>query len=121
MNGCYYARQTLHTTLSAFLEAHGLNPCPIPTRQPPPAPTFQKQLERVALSGRAIAAIQRRLPVGADERRMITTLVDVACDERDRTPFRGGAAAPDRPVRPDDTAAPRRIQSFRWNGKRGTK
>lgn len=121
MNGCYYARQALHTSLSEFLEAHGLNPAPIPTRRPPPARTFQKQLERVALSGRAIAAIQRRLPVGADERRMIATLVDVACDERDREPAGSGAAAPQRPVRPDDAAAPRRIQSFRWTRTRAPK
>jgi hypothetical protein len=104
MNGCYYATQTLHTTLSGFLEAHGLNPCPIPTRRPPPAPTFLKQLERVALSGRAVEAIQRRIPVGDDERRMIARLVDVACAERDSAP-----------------AAPPRIRSRRWNRKGDSK
>ena len=113
MNGCYYATQTLHTTLSDFLEAHGLNPCPIPTRRPPPASTFLKQLERVTLSGRAVEAVQRRIPVGDDERRMIARLVDVACAERDATP----AAPPVRPDAPRHCPAPPRIRSRRWNRK----
>ena len=113
MNGCYYATQTLHTTLSDFLEAHGLNPCPIPTRRPPPAPTFLKQLERVALSGRAVEAIQQRIPVGDDERRMIARLVDVACAERDSAL----AAPPVRPDAPRHSPAPPRIRSRRWNRK----
>jgi hypothetical protein len=109
MNGCYYATQTLHTTLSGFLEAHGLNPCPIPT--------FLKQLERVALSGRAVEAIQRRIPVGDDERRMIARLVDVACAERDSAP----AAPPVRPDAPRHSPAPPRIRSRRWNRKGDSK
>jgi hypothetical protein len=117
MNGCYYATQTLHTSLSAFLEAHGLNPCPIPTRRPPPAPTFLKQLERVALSGRAVEAIQRRIPVGDDERRMIARLVDVACAERDSAQ----AAPPVRSAAPRYSPAPPRIRSRRWNRKGDSK
>ena len=117
MNGCYYATQTLHTTLSDFLEAHGLNPCPIPTRRTPPAPTFLKQLERVALSGRTVEAIQRRIPVGDEERRMIARLVDVACAERDSAP----AAPPVRPDAPRHSPAPPRIRSRRWNRKGDSK
>jgi|688.fasta_scaffold366225_1 hypothetical protein len=117
MNGCYYATQTLHTTLSDFLEAHGRNPCPISTRRPPPAPTFLKQLERVALSGRAVEAIQRCIPVGDDDRRMIARLVDVACAERDATP----AAPPVRPDAPRNSPAPPRIRSRRWNRKDDSK
>jgi hypothetical protein len=110
MDGSYYARQTLHSTLSTFLEAHGLNPCPMPLRRPPPAPTLDKQLERVAIFGRAIAAIGQQMPVGPDDRRMIALFVDAACDERDRN-------AP-RPLQaPEGCRAPRRIQSARWTRK----
>jgi hypothetical protein len=120
MNGCYYASQTLHTTLSDFLEAHGLNPCPIPTRRPSPAPTFLKQLERVALTGRALEAIQRRIPVGDDERRMIARLVDVACAERDATP-EPATRPPVRPDAPRHSPAPPTIRSRRWNRKGNSK
>lgn len=63
MNGCYYANQTLHNTLSDFLEAHGLNSCPILTQRAAPATNLGKQLERVVLPGQAIAEIERRMPV----------------------------------------------------------
>lgn len=110
MAGSYYARQTLHSTLSTFLEAHGLNPRPMPSRRPPPAPTLDKQLERVALSSRAIAEIEQQMPVGPDDRRMISLFVDAACDERDRN-------AP-RPLKAHEQCpASRRIQSARWPRK----
>ena len=110
MDGSYYAQQSLHSTLSAFLEAHGLNPRPMPSRRPPPAPTLDKQLERVALSGRAIAEIGQQMSVGPADRHMIALFVDAACDERDRN-------AP-RPLEPHEGChAPRRIQSARWTRK----
>ena len=84
MDGSYYARQTLHSFLSTFLEAHGLNPRPMPSRRPPPAPSLEKQLERVALSGWAIAEIGQQMSVGPADRHMIALFVDAACDERDR-------------------------------------
>ena len=110
MDASYYARQTLHSTLSTFLEAHGLNPRPMPSRRPPPAPTLDKQLERVALSGRAIAEIEQQMPVGPDDRRMIALFVDAACDERDRN-------APRPLMAHEGCPAPRRIQSARWTRK----
>jgi hypothetical protein len=110
MDGSYYARHTLHSTLSTFLEAHGLNPRPMPSRRPPPAPTLDKQLERVALSGRAIAEIKQQMPVGPEERRMIALFVDAACDERDRNALRPHEAR-------EGCHAPRRIQSARWTRK----
>ena len=110
MDGSYYAQQTLHSTLSTFLEAHGLNPRPMPSRRPPPAPSLGKQLERVALSGWAIAEIEQHMPLGPDDRRMIALFVDAACDERDRNP-RGPLKAH------EGRHAPRRIQSARWTRK----
>ena len=110
MDEFYYAQQTLHSTLSTFLEAHGLNPRPMPSRRPPPALTLDKQLERVALSGRAIAEIGQQMPVGPDDRRMIALFVDAACDERDRND--------PRPIEAHEGChEPRRIQSARWTRK----
>lgn len=53
-------------------------------RRSMPAATFSEQEARIAMSGRALAILRRRLPVTAAVRRLVERMVDAAMADRER-------------------------------------
>jgi hypothetical protein len=80
MFGAYCADPALQTAIVDALEFYGLEANPAAaSRRPRPAATLEEQLGRVAAAREVVALVERSVPVGADDRRLIERLVDSAC------------------------------------------
>jgi len=79
MDRCYCVFPALQTAVAEVLESYGLEPdAAAASRKTPPAATLEDQIERIAVCRLVVAAVDRIVPVGEDDRRLIRRLVDSA-------------------------------------------